>query len=100
MKAKRNFPFPAPPVNLLLRQNSSVESANGMLAVESPIPLDLSFGRSYSSSFVGLSTNDISGCCGATAPITGASYVIDFMGSGKRKNIDIYLNYPPAPKDM
>ncbi|XP_049406063.1 ethylene-responsive transcription factor ESR1-like [Solanum stenotomum] len=52
MKAKTNFPFPTPPVNLPPRQSSSIESVNGMLAVELPLPLDLSFGRSYSSSSV------------------------------------------------
>ncbi|KAK4726848.1 hypothetical protein R3W88_031765 [Solanum pinnatisectum] len=96
----KNFAFPAPPVNLPPRQNSCVQSANAMLAVESPLPLDLSFGRSYSSSSVGLSTNGIGGGGGATVPITGASSVIDFMDSVNRKHIDIDLNYPPAPGDM
>ncbi|KAG5571575.1 hypothetical protein H5410_061341 [Solanum commersonii] len=137
IKAKMNFPFPAPPVNFLPRQNSSVQLPNATLAVESPLPLDLSFERSYSSSSVGLSTNGIGNhmcqnpkfllspiassflplnqwCCkkavfiqgegrggyGATVPITGASSVIDFMGSMMLKNIDIDLNYPPALEDM
>ncbi|KAH0709190.1 hypothetical protein KY284_010617 [Solanum tuberosum] len=71
-----------------------------MFVVESLLTLDLSFGRSYSSSSVGLSTNGIGGGGGAIVPITGASSVIDFMGSVKRRHIDIDLNYPPAPEDM
>ncbi|KAK6773722.1 hypothetical protein RDI58_028960 [Solanum bulbocastanum] len=59
MKVKMNFPFPTRPVNLSPRQNSFVESVNGMLAVELPLPLDLSFGKSYSSSSIGISTNGI-----------------------------------------
>ncbi|KAG5571582.1 hypothetical protein H5410_061348 [Solanum commersonii] len=43
IKAKTNFPFPAPPINFPPRKNSYVQSANAMLAVESPLPLDLSF---------------------------------------------------------
>ncbi|KAG5571830.1 hypothetical protein H5410_061596 [Solanum commersonii] len=136
MKVKTNFPFPTPPVNLPPRQSSSIESVNRMLAVELPLPLDLSFGRSYSSSSIGISTNGIDnfmfenskfrlsstasgflplnqwcckekavfiqggGCCGTIVPIIGASYVIDFMGSGNCKHIDIDLNYPSAPEDM
>ncbi|KAK6773723.1 hypothetical protein RDI58_028961 [Solanum bulbocastanum] len=40
------------------------------------------------------------GCGGSTVPITGTSSLIDFIRSGKRKHIDIDLNYSPAPKDM
>ncbi|XP_049397252.1 ethylene-responsive transcription factor 9-like [Solanum stenotomum] len=89
IKAKTNFPFPAPPINLPPRKNSYVSQR-----MQCFLPLN----QWCCKEKAGFTQGGSGG--GATVPITSASSMIDFMGSVKRRHIDINLNYPPAPEDM